>query len=615
MKRNPGRKQLYGKSKLFPLLLCLLAAAGLFLGFLQFRWVTRVSMGEKQQLEMGLKNSAFHVLNSSNEEVRVLQALLHISAEEFVDRDWTNFEAAVDFWRENSRFPDLYSEAYLIASPDEEGSLLFLNYSLEQVDFSVIDPPPVFKDIRFEEAQDNRISRDSERDLLREGVLLSRLEERNGAMAEQGIRFAVYIALQVNAQILYTEIIPYYMDYYLEGYPYRIVDTETEINLFSSGIGDPARVPEISLYPRMLYIFKNPPPENTSEEDKLVQPPGRDLLDSYVEQVLGKDPSFRFWVQRSKPEGELWDLPPDSGKERDSKVRLDIYYPGASISSLVSTRRMVNLTVSIGVLLLLVAGSIVLFRLYRNITRLRSTEQEFVASMSHELRTPITVLQATSENLISGVVADPQRVARYGGIIHKETKRLAQMVEGILLYSGLEKRTFQPAVAVAVNPMDLVREITTSLQEPAEKARCEIKIIEHTPPGEVYCDPTALRLIIENLLINAVYHGLPKDSGGGAEVRLVIEGRYPRNGLVILVEDDGPGILPKEARRIFEPFVRGTASVEAQRPGSGLGLHLVRQVAGMLGGTITLESPYKNAVMQMQAGCRFILELPSTKYA
>ena len=77
-----------------------------------------------------------------------------------------------------------------------------------------------------------------------------------------------------------------------------------------------------------------------------------------------------------------------------------------------------------------------------------------------------------------------------------------------------------------------------------------------------------------------------------------------------VVEDEGDGIPPREASRIFEPFYRRQETVQKQVPGSGLGLHLARRIAALLGGAISLESPYLDPSGRVHRGCRFIVELP-----
>jgi len=79
-----------------------------------------------------------------------------------------------------------------------------------------------------------------------------------------------------------------------------------------------------------------------------------------------------------------------------------VFYPGGTLAGTMRTRQVLSLAVSLGLVGMLVAGVVVLSRLYRRSVRLRASEQEFVASVSHELRTPIAVIQATSDNLRAG---------------------------------------------------------------------------------------------------------------------------------------------------------------------------------------------------------------------
>jgi signal transduction histidine kinase len=601
---------------LLPLLLLLIAAAAVLLGILQFRWISRVTAAEGFRLEQSLRGSAARVLDAAADEVRVLQAFVYLTGEEYESQNWIRLASSLEFWETNSRFPDLLASVYLVELPDQEDQV-FLEYDPQQKVFHSADKPPLFEGLSPGENPTEPFSRTQVETLIQRGVFLSPVglpgqqsEQETDTSAEIFPPFAAFLAMVVDLDVLYREIIPFYMNYYLEAHPYRIRKSATGEVIVSSGNPDPAREAELSVTARTPLLFRDRSSETRGGAERQ-NSLARNLLDAYVAQHQGEDPSVRFWLQRSRMIGMDPGRPPDGGGE--SSIRLEIYYPGGPIHRLTSVRRTVNLAVSVGVLLLLVASSVVLFRLYRNTTRLRATEQEFVASMSHELRTPIAVLQSTTENLKSGLVTDPARLSRYGQIIHKETRRLAGMVESILLYSGLEKnRSPRSTVSIVVDTERLIGEVVNSLQEPAREARSVIRLIRRTPPGKIRCDPTALRLILENLLLNAIRHGLPDDRSADkpAEIRLIVEQKVFQGGLIIAVEDDGPGIPPKEARRIFDPFVRGEASMREQRPGSGLGLHLVRRVVQILGGSITLDSPYRNAIGRMQSGCRFTVELP-----
>ncbi len=612
MKQRQGRGGHQGKTHILLPLLFLIAAAALLLGFLQFRWISSVSTAEGSRLKQSLRSSAGQVLSTAGDEVRVLQALLYLTKEEYSNRDWSRFSSSFEFWKSNSRFPELLSEVYLIVLEDGEAAPSFLEYEAAKKSFASTEKPQVFEGLKSDRNPPDVFPLQMIETHMEQGVLLSPVGLAGLSGKESEPRSPAFLALTVDPEVLYREIIPFYMDSYLEGHPYRISEAETGGTLISFGDFDPNREPELSITPRTPLLFWNRRPSDEPRERESRDNLARDLLEAYAQQHLGEDPSVRFWTQRSRMLGMDPARPPE--EEIRPLFRLDIYYPGGPINSIISTRRIVNLAVSAVVLLLLVSSSVILFRLYRNTTRLRATEQEFVASMSHELRTPIAVLQSTTENLKSGVVTDPSRVSQYGEIIHRETRRLAGMVENILLYSGLEKRTPGSNAAVPVDVKKLIEDVLTSLREPAKEARCTIRLTERNTPVSIHSDPAALRLILENLLLNAIRHGLPADREDEeeAEIRLIVEPRVYQHGLLITIEDDGPGIPPKEARHIFEPFVRGEASVRAQRPGSGLGLHLVRRVVRILGGSITLESPYENTIGQMQRGCRFTVDLPGT---
>ena len=605
--------------RLLPLLLLLIGAAALLLGILQFRWISRVTASEGSRLKQSLRSSAARVLDAAADEVRVLQAFVYLTGEEYENQDWLRLGSSLEFWKANSRFPDLLAGVYLVELRDRDNPV-FLQYSPQQRAFHSAGEPPLFEGLLSKENLDDPLSRSHVETLIQRGVIVSPVG-MPGQPAEEGGSepysdrippFSSFLAMVVDLQVLYRQVIPFYMEYYLEAHPYRLREGDRGVTIVSSGNPDPTREAELSVTARTPLLFWDRGPDAAGERERQ-NSLARSLLEAYAQQHQGEDPSVRFWLQRSRMIGMDSGRPPEADTGSGTSIVLEIYYPGGSIHRLTSVRRTVNLAVSVGVLLLLVASSVVLFRLYRNTTRLRATEQEFVASMSHELRTPIAVLQATTENLKSGLVTDPDRASRYGEIIHRETRRLAGMVESILLYSGLENRCPRSTVSILVDPQQLIAEVINSLQEPAREAASTIRLIQRTSLGQIRCDPTALRLILENLLLNAIRHGLSDDRSAEnpSEIRLIAQRKVFHGALVVAVEDDGPGIPPKEARRIFDPFVRGEASIREQRPGSGLGLHLVRRVVQILGGSITLDSPYRNTIGRIQSGCRFTVELPA----
>jgi signal transduction histidine kinase len=176
------------------------------------------------------------------------------------------------------------------------------------------------------------------------------------------------------------------------------------------------------------------------------------------------------------------------------------------------------------------------------------------------------------------------------------------MVEGILIYSGLQTgRPWVPSIA-DVDLRALVEEITQPLHYLAAAGGSTIAVRTDGMPPVIRSDRVSLCVIIENLVMNAIRHA---DAG---EIRLALDTAEGR--LRIVVEDPGPGIPAREQRRVFEPFVRGERSVRDQKPGSGLGLHLVRRVSRLLDGDVALESPYRLPDGEVRPGCRFMVLLP-----
>lgn len=114
--------------------------------------------------------------------------------------------------------------------------------------------------------------------------------------------------------------------------------------------------------------------------------------------------------------------------------------------------------------------------------------------------------------------------------------------------------------------------------------------------------------MLSSLVTNAVRHGGSVGRAAGVRASIRTE---PDGFLVVSVEDDGPGIPRREQRRVFEPFYRGRRSLAEGRPGSGLGLFIVRRTAELVGGSVALQSPYVDVSGGEHAGCRFVVRLPA----
>ncbi len=248
-----------------------------------------------------------------------------------------------------------------------------------------------------------------------------------------------------------------------------------------------------------------------------------------------------------------------------------------TVDQAVARFRLHNLALSLCVLGLIAATAGVMTVSAQRAQRLARQRIEFVAGVTHELHTPLTAICSAGENLADGVVAAPEQVKRYGVLIEREGRRLADMVAQVLELAGIESgsrvdRREQVAAA------DVVAAALAASRWLVEEGGVEVESAVDADLPPLYADAAALARALRNLIENAVKYG-------GPERWLALRARREGDGVAIEVADRGPGIAHEDLPRLFEPFYRGRSA--ARVAGSGLGLSLVRQVVEAHGGRVT----------------------------
>jgi len=213
----------------------------------------------------------------------------------------------------------------------------------------------------------------------------------------------------------------------------------------------------------------------------------------------------------------------------------------------------------------------------KELSELRSN---FVSMVSHEFRTPLGIIQS-SAGLLRDFHEKMQPAERDEQLesITRNTSRMAAMMEEVLVLSRLDagKLIFQPA------PLDLggfCRRVVDEVLS-ATNRRCPIELSLAATPLDGQADERLLGHIFTNLLSNAVKYSEP-----AATVRFAVHREDAQ--AVCVVEDHGIGIAEEDQRQLFRAFHRGT-NVGA-RPGTGLGLLLVKRCAELHGGEVRLSS-------------------------
>lgn len=227
------------------------------------------------------------------------------------------------------------------------------------------------------------------------------------------------------------------------------------------------------------------------------------------------------------------------------------------------------------------------------ITRTEEIRNDFVANVSHELKTPVGAISLLAEALESSA-DDEAAVRRFAQRMHKESARLAALVQDIIELSRLQGASvIQEGRPVDINAV--IAEAVDRSQLPAESKNITIVVGGRTD-GKVFGDQDLLVTALRNLIDNAIRYS-PANTRVGIGVR-------SREGLVsISVTDQGEGLSAEDQERVFERFYRVDSARSRHTGGTGLGLSIVKHVASNHGGEVTLWS-------QPGQGSTFTLRLP-----
>jgi signal transduction histidine kinase len=200
----------------------------------------------------------------------------------------------------------------------------------------------------------------------------------------------------------------------------------------------------------------------------------------------------------------------------------------------------------------------------------------FVGSAAHELRTPLTSIQGFSQALLDGTAASPEQQQRSAAAIYRESGRLKRLVDALLILSRYDSGEFHPSrVPVVVETLvreEIDRLVATGSAEPGRIT------VEAGTETQAVADPDMLRQVIANLLRNAVRYG----GDDPVTVRIWTQGAE----LLIEVANGGEPLGAEERARIFDRFYRGREG--RRHEGFGLGVALVREICGVLGGRVEL---------------------------
>lgn len=578
---SPGQRSRIPPSAIAAILLILLAA----LATLQYRWIGRVSEAEHQRLREGLMLDGSRFTEDVDRELT--RAFLYFHPEPGSSEDGVRHAVRqLERWRAEAPWPGLVKDVLVVRQKQPEISVLrpgatALAPAAWTPELAGVrqrlragDPGPPFP---FFSPVDPDVP----------GLILPLVlghQEPDGELQ--------LLVVRLDPRVLAGEVLPELTRRYFgsrEGVHYALAvldargrpvfrsDSEIPLARFRSA---DLRLDMLRLRPfhelRNLWIPRHP----SSPSDRPERPPS----------------GFRI-------------AGPHDGEERAEKTagwHLVIDHRRGSLETAVARVRWHNLAISLCILALVAVTSGLMVVNTQRAERLARQQIEFVAGVTHELHTPLTAIRSAGQNLADGVVADPQQVKRYGTLIEREGRRLSDMVGQALELAGIQSggRVYHARPEDVAGLIDDALEDCRPLLE-ERKVRVELEVPADLPP--VLADGEALRRALRNLIENAVRHGRPTDSAGGAggEGWVGVTARQAPGGIEIAVADRGPGVRREDLPHLFEPFYRGRDASANGVPGSGVGLSLVRHVVEALGGRVTVSSEGQ--------GAAFTLHLPASR--
>jgi len=225
-------------------------------------------------------------------------------------------------------------------------------------------------------------------------------------------------------------------------------------------------------------------------------------------------------------------------------------------------------------------------------------KSEFLSTAAHELRTPMASIYGFCELMLHRPLT-PERQREVLQIVNRQTQRMIAIINELLDLARIEARRGTDFVLETLDLGALLREVVGEFRPPDERAP---PLMQGLAAGAlVRVDRNKLHQALVNVLSNAYKYS---PAGGPVRVQL-LRGEVAGDEAApwgLRIEDPGIGMTPEQLARVSERFYRADAS--GTIPGTGLGMSIVKEIMGLLGGRLALAS-------EPGAGTQVTLWLPA----
>lgn len=215
-----------------------------------------------------------------------------------------------------------------------------------------------------------------------------------------------------------------------------------------------------------------------------------------------------------------------------------------------------------------------------HLTELNRLKDDFVAVVSHELRTPLTSIQGYVKTLLQlGDDLGEEQRRSFLEAADRQGDRLRRLIEQLLVVGRLDSHV-EPLSLSNVSVPTLAGHVVDELRSQAHGHVFDLRFA----PGlsAIETDESKLHQIVSNLVENALKYSPP-------DTRVVLRAEEAEDGVVVSVEDEGPGIPEELHERVFDRFYQVDQSITRRVGGTGLGLYICRRMAESLAARLWVE--------------------------